>query len=145
MTSVSESSTNGVTTKCSSCWDGPAGPSSAVAVPGGPAFEPDGQPVGPSAASVSTEQRFRPLPEIFRLLGRARSMNSTVVPGLSSVTLKFSVVFFGFLFVPASFGDTFALKVASGDWAMAPAATASEADATTAPVSSLRNFDLLWK
>jgi hypothetical protein len=52
-------------------------------------------------------------------------------------------VFFGFLFVPASLGDTFELNVASGDWAMAPAATASEADATTAPVNSLRKLVLL--
>ena len=110
----------------------------AVAVPVGPAFEPDGQPAGPSAASVSTEQRLRPLPEILRPFGRPRSMNSTVVPGLSSVTSKPSVVFFGFLFVPASLGETLAVKVDSGAWAMAPAATASETDATTAPMISLR-------
>jgi hypothetical protein len=65
-------------------------------------------------------------------------MNSTVVFGLSSVTPKPSVVFFGFRFVPAFDGETSAVKVASGDWAMAPAATASETDAAIAPVSSLR-------
>ena len=112
-----------------------------MALPVGPAFEPDGQPLGPSAASVSTVQRLSPLPDIFRPLGSARSMNSTVVFGLSSVTLKLSAVLVGFVGVPASAGVTFAVNVDSGVWAMAPAATASETDATTAPVISLRKSE----
>src|SRR5829696_801716 len=133
-----EFSTNGVTSKLSVDWLGPGGPSSAVAEPVGPAFEPAGQPVGPSAARMSTEQRFRPLPDILRARGRLSSMCSTVVPGLSSVTANVSLVFFGLLGVPASAGDTFAVKVDSGSWAWAPTATASETDATRAPMVSLR-------
>ena len=41
-------------------------------------------------------------------------MNSTVVSGLLTVTLKLSVVFFGFFFVPAFVGETVAVNVDSG-------------------------------
>jgi hypothetical protein len=65
-------------------------------------------------------------------------MNSTVVSGLLTVIWKPSLVFVGFVAVPASLGLTVALNVASGVWATAAAATASDADAITAPVISLR-------
>ena len=94
--------------------------------------------MGPSAASVSTEHFFKPLPEIFKPLGRFSSMYSTVVPGLFSVTSKLRLVFFGLDFVPAFEGETLALNVEVGSCATAPVATARDADATTAPVSSLR-------
>ena len=68
-------------------------------------------------------------------------MNSTVVCGLLTVISKPSFVFVGFFGGAGVFGLTVALNVASGVWAMAPAATASEADAATAPMSSLRNWD----
>jgi hypothetical protein len=60
---------------------------------------------------------------------------------LLTVIWKPSFVFFGLLAVPAFLGLTVALNVASGSRAMAPAATAGEVDATTAPVSSLRNLE----
>ena len=66
-------------------------------------------------------------------------MNSTVVPGLSSVTLKLSVVFFGFRLVPAFAGVTSAVKVDSGF--LGDGATRqprAKRTPTTAPMISLR-------
>jgi hypothetical protein len=70
-------------------------------------------------------------------------MTSTVVPGLSTSSLKPTLRFFGFFFVPALVGEAVTVSVASESLgsaatAMPAVATASVAVAAIATVSSLR-------
>src|SRR6185436_4871614 len=118
-------------------------PTSAFAVPFGPAFDPDGQTVGPPAARSSRLHFLKPLPENFRPDGSSTWIVSTVVPGRLTFVPNVSLTFFGFFDVPASFGVavTFSDAWSSFGSAIALPTRASEAAATTAAVISLRKFD----
>ena len=74
-------------------------------------------------------------------------MTSTVVPGRLTVSTVWRETDFGFFFVPTFLGDTDASSVVVPSglvfWAMAAPARTSEADAMTAPMSSLRKRGLL--
>src|SRR3954447_17092172 len=89
-----------VTLKCSGLGDGEFGPTTALAVPP-PALVPFGQLL---PAAFDTEHDLRPLPLARTKRGRNTSIRLAVVPGVSFLTLRVSLIDFGFFLVPAFVG-----------------------------------------
>src|SRR3954451_3897381 len=91
-----------VTLKCSGAGVGDVGLTRALALPP-PAFVPFGHLL---PAAFDTEHVLRPLPLARTKRGRNTSIRLAVVPGVSFLTLRVSLIDFGFFFVPAFVGLT---------------------------------------